>query len=60
MTFVMFILFLIIMFVPTYIAYRRNLKRRFACIFINILVGWTVIGWLPLIAWACLTSAVEK
>lgn len=60
MTVIMFLLFLIFMFVPTYIAYRRNLKRRVACLVINVLVGWTIIGWLPLVAWAALTSAVEK
>lgn len=53
------ILFIAAMFVPTYIAYSRKLKRRFACFWINLLIGWTIIGWIPLIAWAALSSAVE-
>lgn len=59
MEFVVVILALLVMFIPTFVAYRRNLKRRFACFWINLLIGWTIIGWIPLIAWASLTSAVE-
>jgi hypothetical protein len=55
----MIVFFIAVMFVPTFIAYKRNLKRRFACFWINLLVGWTIIGWIPLIAWAALTSAIE-
>jgi hypothetical protein len=55
----MVMFFIAVMFVPTYIAYKRKLKRRLACFWINLLVGWTIIGWIPLIAWAALTSAVE-
>jgi len=56
----MIVFFIAVMFAPTYIAYKRKLKRRFACFWINLLVGWTIIGWIPLIAWAALTSAIES
>ena len=53
------ILILLIMFIPTFIAYRRNLKRKFACFWVNLFLGWTIIVWIPLVAWAMLTSAIE-
>jgi len=55
----MLVLFLIFLFVPTYIAYHRNLKRRFACFWVNLLFGWTIIIWIPLLIWSMLTSATE-
>lgn len=58
-TLVMFLLFLAILFIPTFVAYKRNLKRRLACLWVNILFGWTVIVWVPLLIWAMLTSATE-
>jgi len=57
--FVVFLLVWCIMFSPTFIAYNRKLKRRFACFWINLLLGWTVIIWIPLLIWSLLTSAIE-
>ena len=54
-----FLIFLAILFVPTYIAYHRNLKRRFACFWVNLLFGWTMIFWIPILIWSLLTSATE-
>jgi hypothetical protein len=54
-----FLITLLIMFAPTMIAFNRNLKRRWACFWINLLFGWTIILWIPLIAWSLLTSAIE-
>jgi hypothetical protein len=50
---------LLIMFVPTMIAFNRNLKRRWACFWVNLLFGWTIILWVPLVVWSLLTSAIE-
>lgn len=55
----MFILFLCILFIPTFVAYNRNLKRRLACFWVNLLFGWTIIVWIPLLIWSMLTSATE-
>lgn len=56
---IVFLLTLAIMFIPTIIAFNRNLKRRWACFWINLFFGWTIILWVPLIIWSMLTSAVE-
>ena len=56
---IVFIVFLFILLIPSIIAYKRKLKRRFACLCINIIFGWTVIFWILLLTWSMLTSAVE-
>jgi Superinfection immunity protein len=38
-------------FLPSFIAWGRN---RAAAIFaLNLVAGWTVIGWLAALVWAC-------
>ncbi|MFY9690663.1 MAG: superinfection immunity protein [Candidatus Acidiferrales bacterium] len=42
---------LLIYFLPSIIAHE---KRSFAGIFaVNLLLGWTVIGWIAALIWAC-------
>lgn len=57
---IIFMLFLAIMFVPTFVAYHRKLKRKVACLVINILFGWTIIFWIPILMWSMLSSATEN
>ena len=39
-------------FVPSLVAWRR-IKRRFVWIFaLNLLTGWTAIGWMVALIWA--------
>jgi len=47
-----FLLFAMLMyFLPSIIAHR---KRDFTGVFIlNLLFGWTVIGWIVALVWAC-------
>ncbi len=41
-----------LVFLPTYIAFARRLQRRVAILILNILVGWTGVGWFVLLIWA--------
>jgi len=42
---------LLLYFVPAIIAHN---KRDFAAIFlVNLFLGWTVIGWIVALVWAC-------
>lgn len=50
----------VIMFIPSMIAFHRHLKRRWACLIVNALLGWTVICWIPIWIWSMLTNAVEE
>jgi hypothetical protein len=50
-----FLLFATLMyFLPSIIAHR---KRDFAGIFmVNLLFGWTVVGWVIALVWACVAD----
>lgn len=39
-------------FAPTFIAVSRRHPRRIAIFVINLLFGWTIIGWIVALAWA--------
>jgi len=54
-----FVVVLFITFIPSMIAFHRRLKRRWACLIVNALLGWTVIFWIPIWIWSMLTNAVE-
>jgi hypothetical protein len=43
---------------PSIIADHRNHCRSFEIFVLNILLGWTLLGWVAALAWAC-TSDVE-
>ena len=43
---------LIIHFLPSYIAYSRDHKSKGLILILNLLMGWTVIGWVILMVWA--------
>ncbi|WP_416778203.1 superinfection immunity protein [Xenorhabdus budapestensis] len=39
-------------FFPVYVAYRKIHSKTYFIAFINLITGWTVIGWLGCLAWA--------
>jgi Superinfection immunity protein len=48
------ILFLISLhFLPTMVAVARRHRSRLAIFLVNFLLGWTVIGWIVAMIWAC-------
>lgn len=58
--FLMLVLLLVVMFIPSIVAFHRDLKRKWACLILNILLGWTVYLWPILLVWSLLTSATNK
>ena len=46
------LLFLGIHFLPTFVAVVRQQRHAVLIFVLNILFGWTVIGWLVLLIWA--------
>jgi uncharacterized membrane protein YqaE (UPF0057 family) len=52
----MLIIILIVLavhFLPSVIAFRRGHHNRVAILVLNILLGWTLIGWVVAMVWAC-------
>jgi hypothetical protein len=41
-----------IYFLPTLIAFLRSHKNKLAIFFLNILLGWTGIGWTIALVWS--------
>ena len=39
-------------FVPTIVAIVRHAKQKLGIILLNILAGWTFIGWIIALIWA--------
>ncbi|OKP02617.1 superinfection immunity protein [Xenorhabdus eapokensis] len=39
-------------FFPTYVASRKMHSKIYLIAFINLIAGWTFIGWLGCLAWA--------
>lgn len=58
LAFLLLILFLMVYFMPTVYAHG---KRNFQSIFIvNLFLGWTIIGWVVALAWACYKEKKEE
>jgi hypothetical protein len=45
---------------PTVVAFRRNVVNKWSVGVINILLGWTLIGWAVALAMAVRTEKVPK
>lgn len=49
---------LLLYFVPSIVAISRGSRSALGIFALNILAGWTLIGWLLLLAWALLGTTV--
>jgi hypothetical protein len=45
---------------PTFIAGGRVHRQRRAILILNVFGGWTVIGWIAALTWACMAAEPEK
>lgn len=50
---------LVLYFTPTLIACKRNHARLPGIVALNILLGWTFVGWIVALVWA-LTGAKRR
>ena len=39
-------------FLPAFIAFRRKHHNRFAILALNLLLGWTFLGWVAALIWS--------
>ena len=46
------IIIFMIYFLPTLIAFLRQHKNRLAIFLLNLLLGWTVLGWVVSLVWS--------
>lgn len=49
-----FTIFLLLMyFIPAVVAYEKKKENRVSILVLNIFLGWTFIGWVVALVWAC-------
>ena len=46
----------IIYFAPAIVATVRHKKNAGAVLVLNFLLGWTVLGWVGALVWACMND----
>lgn len=46
------VLAIVIYIIPSYIAYNRKHNNKVAILIINILLGWTLVGYILSLIWA--------
>ena len=51
------ILLIAIYFAPAIIAGCNGKRNWFAIFVLNLLVGWTFIGWIVALVWACMVES---
>ena len=52
MIMIVLIVWIIIYFIPTIIAFRRKHINKISILIINLFLGWSLIGWVIALAWA--------
>ena len=50
---IMLMLIAVSYFIPTFLAIGRGHKESLGISLINIFLGWTLLGWVIALAWAC-------
>lgn len=56
-TFVLILFAIIAYFIPAYIA--RNTKYSAGITILNLLLGWTILGWIAALIWAVSAPKIE-
>ena len=44
---------IVIYFIPSIIAFRRDAASRWVIFLVNIFLGWTLLIWIITLIWAC-------
>jgi hypothetical protein len=57
---IVLLLIALIYMLPTLIAFGREHPRRHDIVVANILVGWTLIGWIVVFLWASLARVEDE
>jgi hypothetical protein len=53
-------LFLLIYFVPSIVGFYRKHHKKWAIFALNLILGWTVLGWIAAMVWAAIPASVLK
>jgi hypothetical protein len=53
------IIFLLLYFVPSVVAFVRHHHNQWAIFALNLLLGWTLLGWVGALVWSLTRPAVQ-
>ncbi len=57
---ILIVLFIIAYFLPSAVSIIRDHKQTMPIMIVNILLGWTFVGWVIALAWACMEEEKEE
>jgi predicted RNA-binding Zn-ribbon protein involved in translation (DUF1610 family) len=60
MEIVVLIIGLLVYFIPSFVATNRGTKNKTGIILLNVFLGWTGLGWLGSLIWACCDPLENK
>ena len=46
------LIIILIYFIPTFIAKKKNHRQKTAIIIVNVFLGWTFLGWVVALVWS--------
>lgn len=44
---------MVIYFIPSIIAFRRDAASRWVIFLVNVFLGWTLLIWIIILIWSC-------
>lgn len=50
---------LAIYLIPTWIAFGNHRRARGGVLVVNLFLGWTFVGWVAALAWACVSDTAK-
>ena len=53
------LLFLLVYFLPAIVGFYRKHYRAWAIFALNLLLGWTVVGWIVAMVWAATRASLS-
>lgn len=55
-----FVILLVTYILPMIVAINRNHRNKLAISMLNILLGWSLIGWIIAMVWACTSDVAPR
>jgi hypothetical protein len=55
----LFLVLIIVYFLPSWVAFSREKQNLLAIFMVNLIFGWTLLGWGIALVWACLKDEAK-
>jgi hypothetical protein len=49
---IVILILVVVNFIPSFIAFAKDHPNRILILAINVIMGWTIVGWAALLFWA--------